>query len=91
MRAAGEAACTEFLKIVKNPSNGGKYRIGREKLLEKYGKLFSVTRRVILRYLRRLKRFFAMSIAEGIYISARMHIMQRRIAEKQIQNCSGSM
>ena len=26
----------EFLKIAKNPSNGGKYRIGKEKLLEKY-------------------------------------------------------
>lgn len=57
----------EFLKIAKNPSNGGKYRIGKEKLLEKYGKLFSVTKRIILRYLHRLKRFFVMSITEGIY------------------------
>ena len=56
-----------FLKIAKNPSNGGKYRIGKEKLLEKYGKLFSVTKRIILRYLHRLKRFFVMSITEGIY------------------------
>ena len=56
----------EFLKIAKNPSNGGKYRIGKEKLLEKYGKLFSVTKRIILRKLHRLKRFFVMSITEGI-------------------------
>lgn len=57
----------EFLKIAKNPSNGGKYKIGKEKLYEKYCKLFSVTKRVFLRYLHRLRKFFSMIVTEGIY------------------------
>lgn len=57
----------EFLKIAKNPSNGGKYKIGKEKLYEKYCKLFLVTKRVFLRYLHRLRKFFSMIVTEGIY------------------------
>lgn len=57
----------EFLKIAKNPSNGGKYKIGKEKLYEKYCKLFSVTKHVFLRYLHRLRKFFSMIVTEGIY------------------------
>ena len=57
----------EFLKIAKNPSNGGKYKIGKEKLYEKYCKLLSVTKRVFLRYLHRLRKFFSMIVTEGIY------------------------
>lgn len=57
----------EFLKIAKNPFNGGKYKIGKEKLYEKYCKLFSVTKRVFLRYLHRLRKFFSMIVTEGIY------------------------
>lgn len=57
----------EFLKISKNPNNGGKYKISQKKMQEKYCRLFHVTKRVLMRYLRKLKSFFSIGIKDGVY------------------------
>lgn len=80
----------EFLKIAKNPSNGGKYRIGKEKLLEKYGKLFSVTKRIILRYLHRLKGSLLCRSQRGYIISARMHICREEQRKNGYRTAQGA-
>ena len=66
-KAEEKLLAMEFLKIVKNPQNGGKYRIGRSKFIEKYCRLFHVTKRILLRYLKRLKQFFSIGLKDGIY------------------------
>lgn len=56
----------QLLKITKNPNNGGKYRIEVEKFREKYCELLHVTKRVLLRYLRKLKQFFSIGIKDRL-------------------------
>lgn len=57
----------EFLKIAKNPENGGKYRISKEKLQKKYCSIFGITKRVLMGYINVLKKFFSIGIKNGIY------------------------
>lgn len=69
----------EFLKIAKNPNNGGKYRIKKETFQEKYCKIFRVTRRVLAHYLNHLKKFFSIGLKDGVYFIRPL----RELAEKR--------
>lgn len=79
-KAKEKLLAMEFLKIVKNPQNGGKYCISREKFLEKYGAILHVTKRILMRYLQSLKRFFSIGLKAGKYFIR----LKKEYAEKEI-------
>lgn len=72
----------EFLKISKNPLNGGRYKIGKEKLIGKYCRLFQVTRRVLMRYLHHLKQFFSIGLTKGIFYIRPLKAVAEKIKGK---------
>lgn len=73
----------EFLKIAKNPNNGGKYRIGKETFFKKYCAVLKVSGRVLARYLKKLKTFFSIGIKDGIYyIRPLAHLAEKRNGRK---------
>lgn len=57
----------QFLKITKNQKNGGRYRIGEGEFDKKYCGILGVSRRVLHRYLGRLKKFFSIRTSKGLY------------------------
>uniref|UniRef100_UPI004056CDDF hypothetical protein n=1 Tax=Acetatifactor sp. TaxID=1872090 RepID=UPI004056CDDF len=82
-KPAEKLLAMEFLKITKNPQNGGKYRTNREEFLKKYCQLFRVTRRILLRYMKSLKQFFSIGIKDGVYyIRPLQNVAKKTVGKK---------
>lgn len=67
MKPGEKLLAMQFLKITKNPQNGGKYRREAGELIKQYCEILGVTKRVLLRYFKRLKRYFSIGMLKGVY------------------------
>lgn len=68
LKAGEKLLAMQFLKITKNRKNGGRYRVGVTEFHKKYCEILGISKRVLCRYLGRLKKFFSIRTSQGLFI-----------------------